>query len=167
MNAKHTNPGTQGRHDRLIQERTHDPYKSKHKLSGNTLCPDCKAVFTDGRWQWLETTRGLMNVSRCPACSRAHEKIPAGILTISGDFMQGHRDQILNLLHNKVDAEKAQHPLKRLMDIEEQDNGDIVATFTDTHLPRDVGKALSRAYKGELDIHYAQDEDLTRVKWAR
>ena len=70
-------------------------------------------------------------------------------------------------MHNQVDAEKAAHPLKRLMDIEEKADGSIVVTFTDTHLPRDVGKALTHAYKGKLDIHYAEDEDLTRVKWVR
>jgi hypothetical protein len=86
---------------------------------------------------------------------------------MSGEFLQGHRDQIFNLLHNKVDAEKARHPLKRLMDIEQQGDGAFVVTFTDTHLPRDVGKALVRAYKGELDIHYAEGEDLTRVAWSR
>ena len=86
---------------------------------------------------------------------------------MGGGFFQEHRDQIVNLLHNKVNAEKAQHPMKRLMALEEQGDGELVATFTDTHLPRDVGKALVRAYKGELDIHYAQGEDLTRVKWIR
>lgn len=167
MSGKNTNPALQGRHDRLIKEKVHDPYKSQRKLPDFTLCPDCMAVFSSGRWQWLDDVSKPMNTSKCPACSRAHEKVPAGILTISGDFFQGHRDQIMNMLHNKVDAEKARHPLKRLMDIEEQQDGSMVVTFTDTHLPRDVGKALMHAYKGKVHIDYAKDEDLTRVEWTR
>ena len=167
MSGKNTNPVFHGRHDRLIQERIHDPYKARQKLSGPTICQDCRAIFTGGRWQWLGELSRPLNVARCPACSRVHEKVPAGILTISGEFFNEHREEILNLLHNKVDAEKAAHPLKRLMDIEEKADGSIVVTFTDTHLPRDVGKALTHAYKGKLDIHYAEDEDLTRVKWVR
>ena len=167
MSGKNTSPAFQGRHDRLIQERIHDPYKSQQKLSGPTLCPDCKAIFSGGRWQWLGGLSRPMQLCRCPACSRVHDKVPAGMLSISGEFFDQHRDQILNLLHNKVDAEKNQHPLKRVMDIKELTDGSVMVTFTDTHLPRDVGKALVHAYKGKLDIHYAEDEDLTRVKWVR
>jgi hypothetical protein len=167
MSGKNTNPARQGRHDRLIQERNHDPYKSQKKLPDPTLCPDCKAVFSGGRWQWPEPISQPMNTKLCPACSRIHEKVPAGFLTVSGNFFQGHRDEILSLLHNKMDAEKALHPLKRLMNIEDRQDGSMVVSFTDTHSPRDIGRALANAYQGELEIHYAEDEDLTRVKWSR
>ena len=167
MSGKNTNPARQGRHDRLSQERNHDPYKSQQKLPEPTLCPECKAVFSGSRWQWLEKIAQPMNSTLCPACSRIHEKVPAGILTVTGEFFQEHRDEILRLMHNRMDAEKAQHPLKRLMDIEDQEDGSTVVTFTDTHSPRDIGKALANAYQGELDVHYAEDEDLTRVKWNR
>ena len=167
MSGKNTNPARQGRHDRLIQERNHDPYKSQKKLSNPTLCTECKAVFTGSRWQWLEKITQPMNVALCPACSRIQAKVPAGILTVNGEFFQEHRDEILRLLHNKMDSEKAQHPLKRVMHIEDKPDGGIVVTFTDTHSPRDIGKALASAYQGELDIYYGEDEDLTRVKWNR
>jgi hypothetical protein len=167
MNARNTNPASQGRHDRLIKERNHDPYKSQKKLPEATLCPDCKSVFSGGRWQWLDDTTHPAQEALCPACRRIHEKVPAGILTVSGEFFQQHRDEIFNLLHNRVEAEKAQHPLKRLMGVEDQDDGSVVITFTDTHMPRDIGQALAHAYQGTIDIHYAEDEDLTRVNWTR
>jgi len=167
MSGKNTNPARQGRHDRLIQERNHDPYKSQKKLPEPTLCTECKAVFTASRWQWLEKITQPMNTTLCPACSRNLDKVPAGILTVSGEYFQEHRDEILRLLHNRMDRETAQHPLKRLMNIEDKHDGSIVATFTDTHSARDIGSALANAYQGELDIQYAEDEDLTRVKWSR
>jgi len=47
--ARHYHPV---RHDHLIQEREHDVYKSRWKLPEPTLCPDCGAVFQEGRWHW-------------------------------------------------------------------------------------------------------------------
>ena len=167
MSGISTNPARQGRHDRLIQEHNHDPYKSQQKLPEPTLCPMCHAVFSAGRWQWLEGKTQPAKETTCPACRRINEKVPAGILTLSGDFFQQHRDEIVSLLHNKVDAEKAQHPLKRLMEIEDQQDDSTVVTFTDTHLPRDIGQALAHAYQGKLDINYGDNQDLTRVQWSR
>jgi len=167
MSGKNTNPARQGRHDRLIQERNHDPYKSQKKLPEPSLCHECKAVFSGGRWQWLDKISQPMNATLCPACSRIQDRVPAGILTAGGEFFRAHKDEILRLLYNRMDEEKVRHPLKRLINIEDQRDGSIVATFTDTHSPRDVGKALANAYQGELDIHYAEDEDLTRVNWSR
>lgn len=167
MNSRQTNFSSKGRNDRLIQQRVHDPYKSQQKLTEPTVCPECHAVYTGGRWQWLTDTARAADEQRCPACRRIDEKVPAGILTMQGQFLQDHSDEIMNLLRNKVETEMAQHPLKRLMALEEHEDGKIVATFTDTHLPRDVGKALAHAYKGSLDIDYAEDEDFTRVSWSR
>jgi hypothetical protein len=42
------------RRDRLIREPEHDPYKSRRKLPEPTACPECGAVFREGRWQWVE-----------------------------------------------------------------------------------------------------------------
>ena len=167
MNTRNTHRTSRGRNDRLIQQRVHDPYKAQQKLTEPTMCPECHAVFSGGRWQWLTDIAKPANEKHCPACRRSAEKIPAGILTMYGKFLHDHRNEIMNLLHNKVTAEKALHPLKRLISIEDQADGSIVATFTDTHLARDIGKAVSHAYQGKLDIHYADDEDLTRVTWSR
>ena len=43
----------QRRQDRLIHEWVHDPYQSKRKLPDPTVCPQCGAVFHQGRWTWL------------------------------------------------------------------------------------------------------------------
>ena len=166
MNIRNTYPAS-GRNDRLIQERVHDPYKSQQKLHEPTICPECHAVFSGGRWQWLTDIAKPAEEKTCPACRRIHDKVPAGLLTMRGKFLEEHRNEIMSLLYNKVEAENAEHPLKRLISIEDQPDGSVVASFTDTHLPRDVGKAVSKAYHGKLDIHYAEDEDFTRVTWSR
>ncbi len=53
------------------------------------------------------------------------------------------------------------------MGIENQKDGSVAITFTDTHLPRGVGEAIERAYHGDLDIQYTEESGLVRVYWRR
>jgi len=167
MGGKDTDIARHGRRDRLIKERVHDPYMSRAKLPEPTVCPECKAVFADGRWQWQSSVPEDANETLCPACRRIREKVPAGFLTLSGEFFKEHLDEIMNLVHNKVESQKAEHPVKRIMDIEALDDGSVVITFTDTHLPHGVGEAIESAYEGELDIHYTKEAGIVRVTWVR
>lgn len=167
MSSKEGDIKEVGRQDRLIKEHVHDPYMTRSNPPEPTVCPECGVGFKDGRWQWLTQPPPNPHEELCPACQRIRDRVPAGILTLGGDFLQAHREELLNLIHNKVDAEKAQRPMKRLMDIEDQDDGDMVLSFTDTHLPRGVGEAIQRAYEGDLDIHYTEEAGLIRVYWKR
>ena len=167
MNGTSGGNGKQGRRDRLIKERVHDPYMARSKPVEPTLCPDCGVVFSGGRWQWQADAGPHVNEELCPACQRTQDKFPAGILTLRGDFFAQHRAEILSLVHNKVEEQKAQHPMKRLMAIEDQDDGSTVITFTDTHLPRGVGQAIESAYEGELEIQYTEEATTVRVYWQR
>ncbi len=153
------------RSDRLFQETVHDAYKTKGKLPEPTVCPDCGAVYKDGRWQWLEKPKQA-HATRCPACHRQHDNFPAGYLTLSGDFLNAHEDEILNLVHHQEAREKAEHPLKRVMNIEKTPTGFLITT-TDIHLARGIGEALHHAYQGALEFHYNQQEFLLRVNWQR
>lgn len=155
-----------GRGDRLIKERIHDPYMTRAKLPEPSVCPDCKVIFAGGRWQWTTELPAQANEELCPACRRIRDRVPAGFLTLGGTFFKDHREEILNLIHNKVDSEKRQHPMKRLMGMEEQDDK-LVITFTDVHLPRGVGEAIARAYEGDLDMNYESESTIVRVTWER
>lgn len=166
MASKDTNIAEHGRHDRLIKEHVHDPYMTREKLPEPTVCPECKAVFTEGRWQWSTTATPDANEHLCPACQRIRDRVPAGYLTLSGEFFREHRDEIMNLLENKVENQKTEHPLKRMMAVEDEDDG-VVVTFTDTHLPRGVGEAIESAYEGDLDIQYTDESSIVRVYWQR
>lgn len=167
MSGKDGGVAERGRQDRLIKERVHDPYMARSKPVAPTVCPDCGVVFKSGRWQWMNDRLEGANHERCPACKRVHDRVPAGFLALSGDFFSAHRDEIMRLVHNKVEEQKAQHPMKRLMGVAEQDAGGVLITFTDLHLPRGVGEAIARAYEGELDIHYTEEAGIVRVNWCR
>ncbi|MBI4640346.1 MAG: ATPase [Candidatus Tectomicrobia bacterium] len=166
MKEQSKNPVFQGSsRDRLIREWVHDPYKSKSKLPEPTVCPECGAVFHKGRWQWADKPAHA-HEERCPACLRVHDKYPAGFLTLEGQFLQEHREEILNLARNKEAQARAEHPLQRIMKIEEQEDR-ILVTTTDTHLARGIGEALHHAYQGELDFHYSEEGSILRVSWRR
>ena len=89
-----------------------------------------------------------------------------GFVTLKGEFLQAHRDEILHLLRNHEAKENAEHPLQRIMAVVDADDGMMVTT-TDTHLARDLAQALHHAYKGELEFHYNKDENLLRATWTR
>ena len=155
----------QDRKDRLIRELDHDPYHSKLKLREPTACPECGAVYHKGRWSWIEAPADA-HKDLCPACHRIQDKIPAGILHLSGEFLGEHKDEIMHLIRNTEERERAEHPLKRIMATEEQEDG-LEITFTDAHLARGVGEAIHHAYKGELDFKYTKEDIMLRVNWKR
>lgn len=149
----------------LYEELIHDSYKAGHKLREPTRCPDCGAVFQNGRWIW-GTAPAAAHEERCPACHRIHDKFPAGFVALRGGFLGEHRDEILRLLRNHESKERAEHPLQRIMAIVDDAKGAMVTT-TDIHLARDLAQALQRAYKGELELHYNKQENLLRATWTR
>jgi NMD protein affecting ribosome stability and mRNA decay len=153
------------RRDELRDELVHDAYKSKRKLPEPTRCPECGAVFSGGRWTWGFAPPEV-HQEPCPACRRVRDHFPAGYVELHGEFLAGHRDEVLQLARNREAKEKAEHPLERIMDVEDVDGG-VLITTTDTHLARDIGEALHSAYKGELEYHYNKEENLLRVHWAR
>jgi hypothetical protein len=150
-------------HDKLFKERIHDTYKAKRKLEEPAVCSQCGAVFQLGRWQWL-TAPNNAHRSTCPACHRIHDEFPAGFLTLAGEFFKSHRAEVMHLIRNHEKHERAEHPLKRIMAMEDE-NGKTLVTTTDIHLARGLGEALHHAYQGELEFHYNPEQDLLRVSW--
>ena len=155
----------QPRRDSIYQERVHDPYQSREKYREPTVCPDCTAVFHNGRWQWGPVPDGAHR-HRCPACARIHDRVPAGILTIEGDYFAAHKAEILSLVHHHEAQENVEHPLERIIAIDEQGQGATIS-FTGVHLARGTGEALRHACHGELTIDFSDKDDLIRVSWKR
>jgi len=142
-----------------------DSYVVTKKPAEPTVCPTCKAVFNEGRWSWERPPSDASEMT-CPACQRIHDDFPAGYVTVKGEFLKAHRDDIIALVKSKEDREKASHPLQRIMSIEDVSGG-LQVTTTDSHLARGIGEALHDAYKGDLKLKYSRDENLLRAIWKR
>lgn len=154
------------RRDRLITERTHDTYKQRGQLKEPTRCPECAAVYHKGRWSWTALADAGAEERLCSACQRIADKCPAGELSLTGEFVMQHKDEIRNLVRNIEALENREHPMNRVIETRELDDG-ILVTTTDVHLPRRVGTALAGAWEGTLDIHFDEGGYFTRVKWQR
>lgn len=154
-----------GRHLQIFDGPVHDPYQAREKLSEPAVCSDCGAVYHDGRWQWIMQPADAQP-ARCAACRRIHDSLPAGYVSIEGQFSIEHRAELLSLIRNLETREKAEHPLQRIMAIDEQDDK-VLITTTDIHLAHGIGQALQHAYKGTLDSDYNKEQYLLRVRWQR
>jgi hypothetical protein len=161
-----TAPGGIVRHGAAIyDEAPHDPYEARGKYREPARCGDCGAIFHGGRWSWGEAAQGSRDVL-CPACHRIRDKLPAGILTLEGAFVDAHRDELTRLAFNEETREKAGHPLHRIMALDEGPERLGVAT-TDIHLARRIGEAVRHAYQGELELAYGKHEYSLRARWRR
>lgn len=154
-----------GRKDRLVKERDHDAYHARAKLSDPTVCTHCGVVYLKGRWVWDHAPEGA-NKSICPACRRVADKFPAGHIEMKGAFFAEHRKEILNLVQNVEEKEKASHPMERIMGIEEQPDGALVKT-TGIHIARGISAALAHAYNGQTNVRYLDGENFVKVSWIR
>ncbi|HEX8011298.1 MAG TPA: BCAM0308 family protein [Casimicrobiaceae bacterium] len=161
-----TPPGGVTRYrDRIFDDKRVDPYQARGKYQEPTVCSDCGAVFRSGRWTWGDAPAAAPR-DRCPACRRIRDKLPAGSVTLEGDFYVAHRDELLRLVRNEAEHERGEHPVNRIMDIDDGPQRAVVTT-TDIHTPRRIGAALERAYHGQLDTRYAEDDYSVRVSWRR
>ena len=152
--------------DRSVQSQKHDQYKATGKLREPSVCCECQAVYHKGRWVCSPVPSDSQEVM-CPACERIRDHVPSGVLLLTGEIVVRHRDQVLGLARNEEARLKAEHPLARIITIEDQTEAPrgVVITTTDPHLARHIGEALHHAYRGTLTCWYEENEDLLRANW--
>lgn len=140
---------------------------TRAKMPDVAVCPECGATYHEGRWTWQAAPPDAYP-QICPACSRTADDYPAGVLRVEGSFAVAHRDDLIGLVRNVEERERSNHPLKRVMGIEETPMG-FVAETTDGKLARSLGRALHKAYAGKLEEPptTADTENLVRVRWVR
>jgi hypothetical protein len=153
-----------GRTDRRIKEHESDAYGLPGKLPDPTVCETCAATYHEGRWTWKPAPADAHRTT-CPACRRIADGVPAGLVTVTGDFAASHRAELESLVRHVEEREKRDHALKRVIAIE--GDGELLVSTTDAKLARAIGDALHRAYQGDLDYRFTEKENVFRVTWAR
>ena len=151
-----------------IGGRSSNPYHEDRKFPEPTVCPRCDLVYRNGRWQQRSGPNAGESThnSHCPACRREIDRLPAGLLFLSGKYLARHRDEIFNIAKNQASSAAAHRPLQRIMWIEESKDTTELAT-TNSHLALRIGKAIESACKASLTIKHADDTQLVRVYWQR
>ena len=154
------------RREQLLQEVVHDSYQLRRKLREPARCPECRAIYRDGRWAWAPLAAGPAQRVRCPACQRVRDAFAAGYVRLGGDYFAEHRQEILGRVRACEEAERAEHPLERIIAIAAAPGG-VLVTTTGVHLARRIAQALRRAFKGELQSHYNRADKVLRAYWSR
>jgi hypothetical protein len=118
----------------------------------------------------MKTSRGRLRTPQRTPLFRQPRKLRGptgrGSVTLSGEFLAAHRDEILERVLACERAENRRHPLKRIMALSSAGRELRIAT-TDVRLARRIGEALRRAYKGKLEYRYHKADSLLRVAWRR
>ena len=88
------------------------------------------------------------------------------MVTLTGNFVSEHRKELVHLARNNELLENRDHPLNRIIKIEEHP-ASIVITTTDIHLPRRIAEAVRHAFKGDLELRYDEEGYFARAEWRR
>lgn len=141
--------------------------EAPRKLPEIADCPHCRASYRNGRWTWETAPMDAYELV-CPACERIAADYPAGVIELVGAFAAEHREELIGLLRNIEERECAEHPLKRIIRIADETTG-FAVSVTDAKLAASFGRALEKAYAGQLEqAPTTRDtENLVRVRWTR
>jgi NMD protein affecting ribosome stability and mRNA decay len=150
-----------------------DPYRPRGASKKVSVCIGCRAVYMNKRWYADEA---LFNSSlgnpdtvktACPACLKMRDNFPGGIVTLMGSYVLPHKQDVLNLVKNEEERARGFNPLERVMSIKENGHGSIIISTTNEKLAQRLGRAIKKAFHGEVAYHWSHDNKLVRVNWVR
>lgn len=154
-----------------------DPYTRAVVRHGAMVCQDCGAVYKDRRWALPKASASQREAVPykaltpapvvCPACHRIRDDVPAGVVVLAGAFLEHHEEEIIRLIVHESDRAMKLNPLSRVMHIAPQVDGIVEVHTTSDKLAQQIGKALHKAYDGEVTYRFVQDTKLARVTWER
>jgi NMD protein affecting ribosome stability and mRNA decay len=152
---------------------TADPYLPKGASRNITVCEGCHAVYKKKRWYadpHLYITAVKISktaIAVCPACLKIRDNFPGGIVTLKGDYVLSHKQELLNLVRNEEAGARGFNPLERVMSVKETGYGGMEISTTNEKLAQRIGRAISKAFRGKVTYRWSHDNKLARVDWAR
>lgn len=149
-----------------------DPYLPAEGHKEPAICRSCEALYRNKRWYLdpvavsrLQAEGGAETVT-CPACQKIAEHYPEGVVTLRGDYLWDHEEEIRNILRNEENKAMAKNPLQRIMRMD-REGGDLIIETTEEKLAEHLGRALHKAHQGELRVSWTDDHSICRVTWER
>ena len=149
-----------------------DTYLNKAAPKDNSYCNKCHAIYHNKRWHFDENEIKSLpeNHSRqkisCPACQKIEDHFASGIVTLRGQFIKAHKQEIINLVKNAEERAMGLNPLERIIDI--LPNGETMQiTTTHEKLAQRIGRSLHRAFSGKVAYQWSRGDKMARVNWSR
>ena len=147
-----------------------DPYIDPKGLKETGVCQKCGAVYRHKRWSLQVAVSELKGTTirkvTCPACRKIRDRYAGGIVTLRGDFLMAHKDQIIHLVQNEETRAKGVNPLERIISLREG-KGRIEIQTTSERFAQRIGREIKRAYKGNVEYQWSKDNKFIRVNWDR
>ncbi len=149
-----------------------DPYLPGEGLKETSLCRDCHAVYRNKRWSLDQEVydslkdEGSSLWTSCPACQKRAEKYPEGVVTLRGDYLWEHEEEIRNILRNEEKKAMAKNPLERIIRMDREGDALVIET-TEEKLAEHFGRALHKSHQGDLNVSWTQEHSRCRVTWER
>jgi NMD protein affecting ribosome stability and mRNA decay len=141
-------------------------YLPKKGLPEGAVCRGCGVVYRNKRWQMEQAGAPHSCEVTCPACQRMEDHNPAGVLTLSGSYLSGHKDEILNGIRHTEAESREKNPLGRIMEIREEGES-ITVTTTEEKLAQKLGREVFKSQRGELHYNWSHGNAQVRVNWMR
>lgn len=150
-----------------------DSYLPRGASRNMSVCGGCRAVYMNRRWYAEgDAYKSAVNTPEmtqviCPACLKIRDNFPGGIVTLKGDYVLPHKADLMNLIRNEEERARGLNPLERVIAIKEDGFGSIVISTTNEKLAQRIGRAIRKAFHGEVAYHWSHDNKLVRVDWVR
>lgn len=152
--------------------RVEDPYQPGEGQEA-AACTRCHALYRNKRWffdqdlyQRLARTRQVREVV-CPTCRKIKDRYPEGILTLGGEFFTLHREEIVQLLEKEAGRVAGRSVADRIIQMNPEGRDKLVVETTTEKLAQHLGRAVYRAYKGDLNFRWSETDRFVRVYWSR
>jgi hypothetical protein len=152
--------------------RVADPYMPAEGQEAS-VCTACQAVYQAKRWFFdeklykkLAGTDQAREVT-CPTCRKIKDRYYEGVLTLRGEFFEQHRDEILTLLNNEAARVAGRSVADRIITMTKAAKDKLVVETTTEKLAQHLGRAVHKAYKGDLDFRWSEMNKFVRVYWTR
>jgi len=152
--------------------RSTDSYAMKMGVTEVAECSGCKALYWKKRWylgedESIGLSRDMVrNHVVCPACAREADKNPGGVVTLQGEYLGMHQDEIMNIVKNSEHRARLKNPLARIMEVKQEPQQVTILTLEEK-LAQRLGRDVFKAHSGNLDYQWTKEENFVRVNWKR
>ena len=154
------------------QQTRLNPFMPQAGLKEPSLCTTCKAVFQRKHWAFAPEDHQRLKTDpkahwiNCPACQKIAAGYPEGIVTLSGNYLWEHEEEIQRILENEAYKALMKNPFERIVRRLREDDKLIIET-TERKLAEHLGRVLHKSHHGRLDISWTGNPDVCRVTWER
>lgn len=156
----------------LHPDESPDPYLNDPPRHEPARCSVCGNIYANKRWyhsdQYELAETEEAHSFTCPGCQKVQDNYYFGELSVSGQFIAEHHEEISGLIQNEVHRRQKKNPLSKLVEVEvdkDAEQPEIIFHTTTGKLTELLSQALEKAFGGQLDL--TESGPVTRANWRR